>query len=199
LTTTCSMNWCGKHLTECDSGRCREMLRDSCKPKKGISVLDSGPSRSPNSRRKCSAPRRKSGCSPLFLWFSSASWPYATIVDSQNRLQSQAALFARMDVIRMLYIHQVSNKRKQAENLFHAFVQIRITSEVRIIWALVQYSKCRRHGSQNSVRRSDRAKLVFSILLERGTQERDMRCSIANEKTAIKHFRLEKEGAKRLV
>ena len=49
--------------------------------------------------------------------------PYTTIVDFLNHLRSYAALFARMDVIRMLYIHQVSNKWKQAQDLFHAFVR----------------------------------------------------------------------------
>ncbi len=49
--------------------------------------------------------------------------PYTTIVDFLNHLRSYAAPFARMDVIRMLYIHQVSNKWKQAQDLFHAFVR----------------------------------------------------------------------------
>lgn len=49
--------------------------------------------------------------------------PYTTIVDFLNHLRTYASLFARMDVIRMLYIHQVSNKWKQAQDLFHAFVR----------------------------------------------------------------------------
>jgi hypothetical protein len=37
--------------------------------------------------------------------------PYTTIVDFLNHLRTYAALFARMDVIRMLYIHQLSNNK----------------------------------------------------------------------------------------
>lgn len=49
--------------------------------------------------------------------------PYTTIVDFLNHLRNYAGLFARMEVIRMLYIYQVSNKWKQAQDLFHAFVR----------------------------------------------------------------------------
>ncbi len=49
--------------------------------------------------------------------------PYSTIVDFLNHLRTYAALFARMDEIRMLYIYQVSNKWKQAQDLFNAFVR----------------------------------------------------------------------------
>jgi hypothetical protein len=58
-----------------------------------------------------------------FSIFKPSPGPYTTIVDFLNHLRSYATLFARMDVIRMLYIHQVSNKLKQAQDLFHAFVR----------------------------------------------------------------------------
>jgi len=49
--------------------------------------------------------------------------PYTTVVDFLNHLRLYAALLSHLDVIRMVYIYHVSNKWKQAEDLFHSFVR----------------------------------------------------------------------------
>ena len=49
--------------------------------------------------------------------------PYTTTVEFLNHLQTYAPLFSRLPVVRMLYIYQTSNRWKQAQDLFHAFVK----------------------------------------------------------------------------
>jgi hypothetical protein len=49
--------------------------------------------------------------------------PYTSIVDFLSHLRMYARLFAQMEVIRMVYIYYVSNKWKQAQDLFHCFVR----------------------------------------------------------------------------
>jgi hypothetical protein len=49
--------------------------------------------------------------------------PYTTVVEFLNHLRRYALLLARMPVIRMVYIYQVSSKLKQARDLFQAFVR----------------------------------------------------------------------------
>ena len=63
------------------------------------------------------------------LWFTSFSWipgPTTSIVGYPNHLRSYAALLARMDVIRMLYIHQVSNKVEASSRPVSRLCQIRM-------------------------------------------------------------------------
>ena len=118
--------------------------------------------------------------------------PYTTIVDFLNHLRSYAALFARMDVIRMLYIHQVSNKWKQAQDLFHAFVRSGCKLGARRSGPREVLPVARSLGVKTVRKGGIDGACCFSTRPGKSTQELDMRGCIANGKTEIGFFRLEK-------
>ena len=82
--------------------------------------------------------------------------PYTGILDFLNYLRLYAGLFARLDEVRLLYIHHSSSKWKQAKELFHAFVKCgyRVNIDdldqlkyfrLRQAWELEQYEKIGSH------------------------------------------------------
>ncbi|MEW5980416.1 MAG: hypothetical protein AB1898_31910, partial [Acidobacteriota bacterium] len=64
-----------------------------------------------------------SPCGPVVHFTYVDPGPYTTIIEFLNHLRTYAPLFLRLGVIRLLYIYQVSDKWKQAQDLFHAFVR----------------------------------------------------------------------------
>jgi len=136
---------------------------------------------------------RRQGGSPQ----SRGSWAVHHDRGFLNHLRSYAALFARMDVVRMLCIHQVSNKWRQAQDFFHAFVRS-MQAQCRRSGANEVLPAAGGHGSQDNMKRWDRRNCCFSTRLEKHTLELDMRGCIANGKTEIGCFRLEKRRCQRL-
>ena len=109
--------------------------------------------------------------------------PYTGIADFLNYLRMYSKLFAQMEVIRLVYIYNISRKWKQAEDLFHSFVGsgCRVKADdldllkyfrLRKPWELELYNKIGSH------------ELLFLNHARKNTPELIMKRSIHNGRMA---------------
>jgi len=86
--------------------------------------------------------------------------PHTSIIDFVNHLRLYAPLFGRLKAISLVYIYYISNKWKQAEDLFHAFIRAGCKVGAEDL-DLVKYFRLREAWETRQYERVGSAELLF--------------------------------------